>query len=147
MDFEPLLAADRPQTWSDSVAQLRAAIMRDLDWLLNTRRIAQPAPAAFPNVQSSVYHFGLPDVSSLSRDAPETRDLLLRRIEECLRIFEPRLMDIRVTAADATAEAHHQIRFTVEALLRMEPNPERIAFDTVLEVTSGEFSVTGAANE
>jgi type VI secretion system protein ImpF len=147
IDTEPLIAGDRPVSWSESVRQLRAAVMRDLDWLLNTRRIAQPAPAEFPEVQASVYHFGLPDISSLSRDAPESRELLLRRIEECLRIFEPRLMNVQVTSPDPGGASHHRIRFSIEALLRMEPNPERIAFDTVLEVTSGEFSVTGTVNE
>jgi type VI secretion system protein ImpF len=143
MDFEPSLAGDRVFSWSESVARLRAALMRDLDWLLNTRRIAHPAPAEFPEVQASVYHFGLPDITSLSRDSGDTPLLLVRRIEECLRLFEPRLTAVQVGTADAGGDTHHRIRFAIEAMLRMEPNPERVAFDTVLEVTSGEFSVTG----
>jgi type VI secretion system protein ImpF len=145
IDTEPAQSTEPMLTWSDSVVQLRAAVKRDLTWLLNTRRIAEPAPAEFPEVQASVYHFGLQDISSLSRDASETKQLLVRRIEECLRIFEPRLTNVIVTAHEV-GEAHHQMRFSIEALMRMEPNPERVMFDTVLEVTSGEFSVTGEAN-
>jgi len=40
----------------------------------------------------------------------------------------------------------HRIRFTIDGLLRMEPNPERVTFDTVLEIGSGEFSVLGDEN-
>src|SRR5690606_11335440 len=53
-------------TWVGSVDALKASLVRDLEWLLNTRRIAEPAPDSFPEVQRSVYHFGLPDVSSRS---------------------------------------------------------------------------------
>ena len=28
-------------------------------------------------------------------------------------------------------------------MLRMEPNPERVVFDTVLEISSGEYRVKG----
>ena len=33
------------------------------------------------------------------------------------------------------------VRFSVEALLRMDPSPELVVFDTVLEVARGEFDV------
>jgi type VI secretion system protein ImpF len=141
VDHEPGLAADPPLSWSDSVARLRLSLLRDLDWLLNTRRIAEPAPADLSELRASVYHFGLADVTSLSGDSAETPELLRRRIEECLRLFEPRLTAIQVTPVTAGVDPHHRIRFSIEALLRMEPNPERVTFDTVLEVGSGEFSV------
>lgn len=146
MDASPNVAADPPVAWNESVRRLRNALLRDLDWLLNTRRIAQPAPASFPEVQASVYHFGLPDITSFSGDSTETPELLRRRIEDAIRLFEPRLTAVNVIAADPGADLRHRIRFTIDALLRMEPNPERVTFDTVLEVGSGEFSVVGDGN-
>lgn len=142
LDMEPAMSSDIATSWSESVGRLRAALKRDLTWLLNTRRIAEPAPPEFGEVQASVYHYGLADISSLSRDAVDTKVMLVRRIEECLRIFEPRLTNVVVTAQEV-GDAHHQLRFSIEALLRMEPNPERVMFDTLLEVTKDEFSVTG----
>ena len=35
------------------------------------------------------------------------------------------------------------VRFQVEALLRMDPSPEHVVFDTVLEVARGEYAVEG----
>jgi hypothetical protein len=37
-------------------------------------------------------------------------------------------------------------RFVIEAMLKMEPNPERVVFDTVLETPTGKFSVSDDAD-
>jgi type VI secretion system protein ImpF len=146
VDLEPGHAADPSLSWSESVRRHRVSLQRDLEWLLNTRRITVPAPAAYPEVQSSVYHYGLSDITSLSRDSDDTRTQLVRQIEECIRLFEPRLTAVQVTTGEAGGADAHRIRFIIDALLRMEPNPERVTFDTVLEVTSGEFHVAGDAH-
>jgi type VI secretion system protein ImpF len=146
MNLEPGLAADPVITWRESVARLRNSLMRDIEWLLNTRRIWKAAPSQFTELNASVYHFGLPDITSHSRDAPETRQLLMRQIEECIRIFEPRLTSVQVTLPETKEGPHHRIRFMIDALMKMDPNPERVTFDTVLDVGSGEFHVAGDAH-
>jgi type VI secretion system protein ImpF len=35
------------------------------------------------------------------------------------------------------------LRFVIEGLLRIDPAPEHISFDTTLELTSGEYAVKG----
>ena len=35
------------------------------------------------------------------------------------------------------------MRFQIEAVLRLEPVPEQITFDTVLELSSGEYEIKG----
>jgi type VI secretion system protein ImpF len=132
--------------WSESVDALKQSLVRDLEWLLNTRRIAEPAPDSYPEVQHSVYHFGLPDISSRSADSVEVQQALSRDIEECIRTFEPRLTDVRVGLRQSTEEGSRLARFVIEALLRMEPNPERVVFDTVLETPTGKFFVRGDAD-
>lgn len=146
LDDEPRLAGDRPLSWSESVSRLRDSVKRDLEWLLNTRRIAEPASDDFPEVQQSVYHFGLPDISSMSRDSTETPEQLRRQIEECVRLFEPRLTAVQVQTRESDVDPRHTLHFSIHALLDIDPNPERVMFDTVLEVGSGEFSVTGEYN-
>jgi type VI secretion system protein ImpF len=133
-----------PRTWSESVRALKASLMRDIDWLLNTRRIAEPAPQALVELNQSVYHYGLPDVTSLSADSMETRRLLLRQVEDCLRQFEPRLASVRVSEAEAKNESARQLRFIVEGMLQLDPVPEPIVFDTVLDSSSGHFNVSGS---
>lgn len=143
IDREPRQAADRPITKEESVRLLKSALMRDLDWLFNTRRVADPAPDSYPEVQHSVYHYGLPDISSLSGDSKEVRRFLVRRIEHAVQQFEPRLENVKVSLVEEEGEHGRSIHFLVDGMLRMDPNPEHIAFDTVLETIRGEFHVGG----
>jgi type VI secretion system protein ImpF len=143
IDERPKVSSETPSTWTDSVRELKIAVRRDLEWLLNTRRIAEPAPEAFEEVTRSLYHYGFPDITSLGRDARDTRVRLLRQVEETLALHEPRLASVRVTLTDTGADSKRQLRFLIEGLLRMEPNPEQVVFDTVLEIASGEYHVKG----
>jgi type VI secretion system protein ImpF len=36
-----------------------------------------------------------------------------------------------------------QLRFAIEGLLAIDPMPEHVSFDTVLEITDGEYHVRG----
>lgn len=132
---------DAPEGWGGSVARYKRSVLRDMEWLLNTRRTPGPVPEDLPLVRSSVYRYGLPDLSSLSADSPGDRRLLLREVRETLKSYEPRLGDVRVSAADPAEASRPEIRLSVQGLLLMEPEPERVSFDTVLELASGHFDV------
>jgi type VI secretion system protein ImpF len=132
-----------PRTAAESLRAVQASVLRDVEWLLNTRRIAEPAAAHLTELHESVYHYGLPDISSLSADSPAVRREVLRQVAECIQRFEPRLAAVRVTEP-ATAGSTRHIRFHVEAMLRL-PNPEPIYFDTVLDPATGCFTVPPAA--
>ncbi len=141
IDRDPLLSADPAPNWAQSVLRFKESVRRDLEWLLNTRRIVDPAPQSFAELQTSLYHYGLPDITSLSADAPDTQLRLLEQIQETIELFEPRLAGVRVTASEPDDRRRREIRFLIEGLLRIEPAPEQVAFDTVLEVSSGEFHI------
>jgi type VI secretion system protein ImpF len=139
--------ADPPLSFGESVRLFKDSVQRDLEWLLNTRRIPEPAPESMEELSQSLYNFGLPDLSALDRDSVASRKLLLRRVEEAIRLFEPRLDDIRISmseVADGAESFRRELRFSVEATLRMDPSPERVVFDTVLNVTSGQYDVKGS---
>lgn len=129
--------------WGQSVARYKASVLRDLEWLLNTRRTPETAPEDLPELRQSVYHYGLPDLSSLSADSTSDRRFLLREVERTLELFEPRLNSVQVSLADVGEAGRPEIRFVVKGLLRMEPSPERVSFDTVLSLASGRFEVEG----
>ena len=137
-----------PMTWAQSVRELKRALRRDLEWLLNTRRIAEPPPAEFTELRHSAYTYGLPDITSLAAESVAARDWLRRQVEETVGLFEPRLSGVRVTVETTDEGGRRELRFVIDALLRMEPNPEQVVFDTVLEVASATFEVRGggAAN-
>jgi type VI secretion system protein ImpF len=145
LDDAPKLAADPPITWAESVRRLKVGVLRDLESLLNTRRNFEVVPEAYPEVRRSIHAFGLPDVTSVSRDSPTAVRLIVQQMEQAIRTFEPRLENVRVFLAERTPE-QRELRFVIEAMLRMEPDPERVLFDTVLEPVHGEFRIERAAD-
>jgi type VI secretion system protein ImpF len=146
IDQQPRNSTEVPPSWTDSVRDLKIAVRRDLEWLLNTRRIAEPAPESYEELNRSLYHYGFPDITSLGRDAKDTRVRLLRYIEDTLAVHEPRLAGVRVMLAETDADSRRRLHFLIEGLLRMEPNPEQVVFDTVLEISSGEYHVKGGGS-
>jgi type VI secretion system protein ImpF len=131
---------DWPATRSQSTRFFRDGLKRDLEWLLNTRQPPISEIASKAGAKASVINYGLPDISSLGLNSASDQRALRIAIETCLRNYEPRLMDIRVTlqSSDTT---DRRLRFHIEGNMRLDPAPEEIAFDTVLELTSGEYKV------
>jgi len=146
IDEAPREALDTASAWEAPLEEVRERLLRDVEWLLNTRRIVEPAPERYSELRRSVYHFGLPDLTSLP-DTDESKLRLARSVEECLEIFEPRLMSVRVTPAEGRDErGGRRLHLVIEGLLRADPSPERVVFDTVVETGSGKVVVTGASD-
>jgi type VI secretion system protein ImpF len=141
IDLEPSTPSDPAATRNQSVRQLKAALRRDIEWLLNTRRVVDEAPESLENVCHSLYHYGLPDLTSLALNSPRDKNRLLRTIEVALADFEPRLADIRVRAVEDSNSGPRALRLQIEALLKMDPAPERIFFDTLMELSTGDCQV------
>ena len=59
-------------------------------------------------------------------------------LEKAIEYFEPRFIDVKITLQPVN-NLDRSLKFHIEANLNIEPSPEPIAFDTVLEVGSGEF--------
>ena len=125
------------------VEQLKASVRRDLEWLLNTRRIVEPPPESLVELNQSLYTYGLPDFSSYTLTAPKDRNRLLRALETTIGIFEPRLANVKITPLGTPTPGSRVLRFQIEGLLLKEPAPEQVSFDTVLQLTSGEYQVRG----
>jgi type VI secretion system protein ImpF len=136
---------DRP--WisrAESVRRLRTSVRRDLEWLLNTRRVAV-SPSSCRELNRSVWVYGLPDFTAYSLASASDRVRLLRDLEAAIRAFEPRLDGVRVVPVEQERLAA-ALRFRIEAFLLVQPVPEQISFDTVLELSSGEYQVRSDAD-
>jgi type VI secretion system protein ImpF len=143
IDREPQEGLEIPPTRAQSVRHLKVSLRRDLEWLLNTRRTPEAVGAEFRELEQSLFNFGVPDITSLSWDSVRDRNRLARIIEQALSTFEPRLRRTKVVAMGGAAGAQHVLRFPIEGFLDMHPSPEHISFDTVLQLSSGEYQVKG----
>ena len=141
IDLEPGTRNEAPVTRAESLRQFRNAVKRDLEWLLNTTRPHLNFPAAYKELNKSLLTYGLPDISSMSVDNSGDQQRLLRSLEGAIELFEPRLARARVTGRERWRKGQQTITFHVEAILMIDPAPERISFDTVLEISKGAYSV------
>jgi type VI secretion system protein ImpF len=123
------------RTWEESVAALRRAVLRDVEWLLNTRQVYPPVPTALDLVRTSVYNFGLPELTSKSALSLSARAQLRRDMEVAINTYEPRLTRVNVTSPESSPD-NLSVRLQIEAQLLLDPTPQPVTFETVLEAVS-----------
>lgn len=129
-----------PTTRAQSLRLFKDSLRRDLEWLLNTRQPPIPQLSSYPAAKATVINYGLPDISALGLMSAADQKSLRGAIEVCIRNFEPRLMDVHVTL-ESSDTVDRRLRFHIEGNMKLDPAPEEISFDTVLELTSGEYKV------
>ena len=144
-DEDPRVRQEGPVSYAQAVRRLRIALRRDLEWLLNTRQVIVPVPEWCTELPYSLFQYGLPDLTSFSVSNPQDQDRLASMIEQAVANFEPRLMNVTVALLTSKSGAR-VVKFQIEGLLRIEPGPERIQFDTTLDLASGSYHVEGENN-
>lgn len=140
VDFDPDAKQEARSTYSTSLRELKHSVRRDLEWLLNSRRIAVDIEPGLEEVAKSVIMYGLPDFMGASGSAASQEQDLTAEIKETLRLFAPQLIDVKVSFSPPD-KVQRSILFRIEARIDVEPTPEPIVFDTVLQLGSGEFGV------
>lgn len=140
IDLEPRQSSEPPITLSTSVADLKQAVRRDLEWLLNTRCHIESIDEKLEEAPRSVAFFGLPDFTGVSVKSHLEQKRMTAAIEEAIRIFEPRFTNLKVIL-EPIENVDRQLKFRIEATLDIEPTPEPIVFDSILEPGAGGFSV------
>jgi len=140
IDYEPGASIEVSLSRAQSLKLLRAAVRRDLEWVLNSRRIAFEPDAEFEELNRSGYVMGVMDFTAFSLANSSEQSRLLRHIQSVVQQFEPRLANVRITQKDDHLKTR-SLRFRIEASLLIDPSPVRISFDTLLHLSSGEYSV------
>ena len=143
IDLEPDNRMESPLSRTQSIRLLKSAVRRDLEWLLNTRRICEPPDEGLKELNRSTYMYGLPDLSALTMLASGDRNRLARQVLATINQFEPRLANVRLVMIETPDSGMRDVRLRVEAMLRMDPVPEPITFDTVIELKSGNCRLSG----
>jgi type VI secretion system protein ImpF len=143
LDFEPTNPNEAPKSRSQGMRELKQSVRRDLEWLLNTRHSPEEISETLKEVNKSVAKFGLPDFTGSSSQNDDDRRNLIRNVETALQIFEPRFINLRVSLEEVN-KVERGVKFRIQATLRVEPTPEPVVFDTILQVGNGDFEVKEA---
>lgn len=130
-----------PRTTDEAIALRKRNLLRDLEQLLNSRQISDVDEIEQELLRASVYTYGLPDLSSYDAATAGNPEGLQRAIKLALRNHEPRLRNVRVTQAESEDRFDRLVRFHIEGDLVVEPDMERVEFDTVLRTSTKRFEV------
>ncbi|WP_419897442.1 type VI secretion system baseplate subunit TssE [Roseomonas sp. USHLN139] len=142
LDADPAAPADPTPTQPMAIEAMRQAVRRDVEALLNARRRRRPLPAGLTELAVSPLGYGVPDPTAGSFTTEEARLALAREVEVSLRRFEPRLAGVTVQIDDRQRDQLDRVlRLRVEAVLRTDPAPEQIAFETVLRPATLDVTV------
>jgi type VI secretion system protein ImpF len=134
-----------------SPRQLKAALLRDLAWLLNT-----PAPiddegiTEFPHATTSVLNFGVRDLTGLTASglaAPE----LERNIVKAIQMFEPRLAKNTVTVALVSQEESkgsgvNTVGLEIRGEIVANQLPDPLYIKTEVDLETGQFMLKDRPN-
>jgi type VI secretion system protein ImpF len=146
LDDEPNSSVEAPLSRSESVRRLKKWVRRDLEWLLNTRRNFQEPDESLKEINRSVYVYGLPDFSTYTMASSADQTKLLRHLLTAIKLFEPRLANVRIVPLENPTVGLQRFRLRIEGMLLMDPAPEPVSFDALIELRSGICRVTGDAN-
>lgn len=128
-----------------SIRRLRAAVLRDLEWLLNTSHLAVTEDLAdFPLAAKSVINYGIPDLTGKTVSGLGLVDLE-REVRQCILTFEPRILPNTLEVRGQKSEDHaNALTFEIEGELWSEPIPERLFLRTELDLETGTVTIEDA---
>ena len=124
-----------------SVEDLKDAVARDLEALLNTRTVIDDASlAGFPECARSIISYGLSDFAGRSLSSPTDRTYICTCLDQAIARHEPRLKDVK-TDLDVRDDAINSINFSIQATLVAFAG-ETVSFDANLQPSSLHYTIS-----
>jgi type VI secretion system protein ImpF len=143
LDDEPEVRREAPRSRHQLLRELKQSVRRDLENLLNTRRRCLGWPADLTELECSLVNYGIPDFLSGNMAASEGRQQLCEAIEQVIRTYESRFKTVKVQLLEGGDPLDRTLRFRIDALLRADPAPEPVVFDSAVEPGTGNIEVKG----
>ena len=130
-----------------SLEQLKDAVARDLEELLNTR-VALPPGAldAYLECAASIVNYGLIDFAGMCLSSSDDRARICAALKAAIERHEPRLRNVRARL-EREAGAINRVGFVISGTLAVKAGGEAVNFDAVLQPSSLRYSINrkGAA--
>jgi type VI secretion system protein ImpF len=150
IDDEP----DKPQEAREArlitVRRLRAAVLRDLEWLFNSTRISDEELDAndYPHAARSTLTYGLPALAGNTASGMDVSNLE-GRIRAAIADFEPRLVQsslkVQAVISGKSMDHHNQIQVEIRGSLWSVPVPIEMLLRTNVDLESGEIRIDDLA--
>jgi type VI secretion system protein ImpF len=154
--LDRLLPHPDPASRDASLNELKISLRRDLEYLLNTPKSVRNEIEEYPGLRGSVLDFGLVEFVGIDIADPGAQTRIAVALEETIRAFEPRLMNVSVVPlfgenspdrSRGTAANPLQLSFRVRADFHYYPARERVHFNAVLESGTGHVTTTEISDD
>lgn len=140
IDEKPAESRESDQYRLMDLKKAMAAVVRDLENLLNSRRSITHVPAQFKAVAHSVAVYGLKDYTAENPGNPAALQQIRKDVEMTISKFEPRLKNVSVRL-ETGDETERKLCFRVSGLLVVDPIREPVAFDTYFDPARKEYVI------
>lgn len=118
---------------------LYAAIRRDLENLLNTRRMNLFWPKEWQELSSSLLAYGMPDFMGQALETAETQKQFCKKMRQIIQNFETRFQVVEVSLLQDSVSHDRVLRMRIEGLLCVKSVLETILLDSELEPETRNF--------
>jgi len=150
VDQDPDRQRESVGAWTLSVSEYRAAVKRDIQYLLSTTRRWSPEEmVGLPQVLRSVLNYGIPPLAGRSVAGHATIEDVEQGILRALRDHEPRLSPHSLTVREIEPDdsSPYAIRFEIRGELLGPERPVSMLLTTSLDLESGRCRVQPVVSE
>jgi type VI secretion system protein ImpF len=126
-------------------AALRAAVLRDIGWLLNATSLGLDADERrHPHAARSVLNYGLPMLSG-QFTASLQRASMERALKNAITAFEPRILprtlEVELVMEGSALDSHNRIGLNLRGMLWAQPVPLEFLLRTRIDLEEGRIQV------
>ncbi|HET7773803.1 MAG TPA: type VI secretion system baseplate subunit TssE [Burkholderiaceae bacterium] len=148
VDDDPSSAVESNDRRVLSKSQLRQAVLRDLEWLLNAAQIRQSLLQGQAEVENSVLNYGLPPFSGETASEVAQQDVEAS-IRQVIERFEPRIdpssLEVRVSTAGSILDAHNLLQLRIRGTLWAQPTPIELIIKSTIDLETGLIALDDSA--
>lgn len=141
LDDDPDRGEDLRKTRGSALAELRDGLRRDLEALLNTRPCSTTWETYLAELDDSILNYGVATVTNTELSANQNREHFRGAVERAIRRFEPRFLKVSVMLVEDADRIDRTLRFRIEALVRADPAPEPLVFDSIVDPSTQGITV------
>jgi len=138
VDHQPTVQREPRPLQTLNRKQLKAAVLRDLTWLLNTRT-SLPA-ARFDREELTVIDYGIPDFGTYFTASEPDRERLIRRLIRAISFFEPRLQNVGVSV-EPVQRNEKTLKIVIDAVIVVDTVRAPVSFLTVFQDKTGTMEI------
>jgi type VI secretion system protein ImpF len=139
VDEEPQNRLESRERRVISFKQFHKAILRDLQWLLNSpTKTSVDDIDEFPEVAKSVLNYGMPDIAGTT-ESSMTPDMVEKMVKTAVFTFEPRVLrnSLHVRGISAAKAVGNMVALEIRGQVWAQPMPESLYVKTEVDLETG----------